>query len=142
MQTVRRCFAVTAAFVLSSTFWAGCGDTGGSGGAGGRAAGGTAQTSTGGMPTSHEVCESKGFKGACLGTVCEEFFGDVDVATQQSNCVGIHWNWSLERCTTGVQGGWCEIELQPGCEVQSYSNPSTGKTLCKAYGGQFTPPPQ
>lgn len=118
-------------------------DSGGWSGGGATAKGGADSNSSsgGGSSTSWELCEARGFKGSCLGTICKEFFGDADVAERQQSCEGIQWTWSTERCSLALEGGRCALERVAGCEVQSYHSAQTGKVLCDAYGGDYTPPP-
>ena len=45
--------------------------------------------------TTWEACEARAFRGACMGTLCNEYFGDVDAVSLQRDCEGILWTWSL-----------------------------------------------
>ncbi len=99
-------------------------------------------SSSTGTPTPRETCEASGFKGSCAGTLCNDYYGDVDVTALQSNCGGIHWTWSTQPCSGGLDSGFCLIGLESGCQVQSYYRVGDGPPLCEAYGGEYTPPPE
>lgn len=123
------------AFLLLFAASLGCGDESDSDEAAGDSTGS-------GELSTWEKCEARGFKGACRGTVCNEYFGEVDVADLQSSCEGIKWSWSNDRCSLGETTGWCTIQRDAGCQIQTYESIGVAEPLCGAYDGEYTPPPE